>query len=325
MNPSKSRLKALKNELHVNWQLYILVILPIVYVILFMYYPMYGIQIAFKDYIAVEGISGSPWVGLEHFEKFIDSYEFKRIFMNTLRISAYSLIAGFPMPIILALSINVVKNKLFKKSVQMITYAPYFISTVVMVGIMLQLLSTHDYGVINNLLSLFGIGPIPFMTDADLFDHVYVWSGVWQGMGWNSIIYIAALSSVDQELYEAAELDGCSDARYFFSMVLPLSKAIIAVLVLFYAIGHWNAYFNAFLYLNDRAKFPLQLILREILIANSINNAQIVDPEIAAAKQGMAELLKYSLILVSTVPVMCLYPFVQKYFVKGVMIGSVKG
>ena len=210
MNPSKSRLKALKNELHVNWQLYILVILPIVYVILFMYYPMYGIQIAFKDYIAVEGISGSPWVGLEHFEKFIDSYEFKRIFMNTLRISAYSLIAGFPMPIILALSINVVKNKLFKKSVQMITYAPYFISTVVMVGIMLQLLSTHDYGVINNLLSLFGIGPIPFMTDADLFDHVYVWSGVWQGMGWNSIIYIAALSSVDQELYEAATIDGAS-------------------------------------------------------------------------------------------------------------------
>ncbi|MFR8035412.1 MAG: carbohydrate ABC transporter permease [Lachnospiraceae bacterium] len=132
-------------------------------------------------------------------------------------------------------------------------------------------------------------------------------------------------SSIPQELYEAAELDGCSDARYFFSMVLPLSKAIIAVLVLFYAIGHWNAYFNAFLYLNDRAKFPLQLILREILIANSINNAQIVDPEIAAAKQGMAELLKYSLILVSTVPVMCLYPFVQKYFVKGVMIGSVKG
>ena len=132
-------------------------------------------------------------------------------------------------------------------------------------------------------------------------------------------------SSIPQELYEAAELDGCSDTRYFFSMVLPLSKAIIAVLVLFYAIGHWNAYFNAFLYLNDRGKFPLQLILREILIANSINSSQIVDPEIAAAKQGMAELLKYSLILVSTVPVMCLYPFVQKYFVKGVMIGSVKG
>lgn len=132
-------------------------------------------------------------------------------------------------------------------------------------------------------------------------------------------------NSIPGELYEAAEIDGCSDANYFFKMVLPLSKSIIAVLVLFYAIGHWNAYFNAFLYLDDRKLFPLQLVLREILIANSINSTMILDPEIAAAKQGMAELLKYSLILVSTVPVMCLYPFVQKYFVKGVMIGSVKG
>ena len=149
--------------------------------------------------------------------------------MNTLRISAYSLIAGFPMPIILALSINVVKNKLFKKSVQMITYAPYFISTVVMVGIMLQLLSTHDYGVINNLLSLFGIGPIPFMTDADLFDHVYVWSGVWQGMGGNSIIYIAALSSVDQELYEAATIDGASVFQKILHIDLPSILPTIAI------------------------------------------------------------------------------------------------
>jgi multiple sugar transport system permease protein/putative aldouronate transport system permease protein len=131
--------------------------------------------------------------------------------------------------------------------------------------------------------------------------------------------------SIPGELFEAAQIDGCSDFRYFFSIVLPLSKAIIAVLVLFYAIGHWNAYFNAFLYLNDRSLFPLQLFLREILIANTIDANAIVDPEVAAAKQGMANLLQYSLIIVSTVPVMCLYPFVQKYFVKGVMIGSIKG
>ncbi len=132
-------------------------------------------------------------------------------------------------------------------------------------------------------------------------------------------------SSIPNELLEAAQIDGCSDAKFFFTMVLPLSKAIIAVLVLFYAIGHWNAYFNAFLYLSDRGLFPLQLFLREILIANTIDTSQIVDPEVAAAKQGLADLLKYSLIIVSTVPVMCLYPFVQKYFVKGVMIGSIKG
>lgn len=132
-------------------------------------------------------------------------------------------------------------------------------------------------------------------------------------------------SNIPYELLEAAQIDGCSDARFFFTMVLPLSKAIIAVLVLFYAIGHWNAYFNAFLYLTNRDLFPLQLFLREILIANTIDTSQIADPELAAAKQGLADLLKYSLIIVSTVPVMCLYPFVQKYFVKGVMIGSIKG
>lgn len=132
-------------------------------------------------------------------------------------------------------------------------------------------------------------------------------------------------SNIPHELLEAAQIDGCNDARFFFTMVLPLSKAIIAVLVLFYAIGHWNAYFNAFLYLTNRNLFPLQLFLREILIANTIDTSQIVDPELAAAKQGLADLLKYSLIIVSTVPVMCLYPFVQKYFVKGIMIGSIKG
>ncbi len=132
-------------------------------------------------------------------------------------------------------------------------------------------------------------------------------------------------TSIPNDLYEAAQIDGCSHFRYFFNIVLPLSKAILAVLVLFYAVGHWNSYFNAFLYLQNKKLFPLQIILREILIANTIDTSLVVDPEVAAAKQGLAELLKYALIIVSTVPVMCLYPFVQKYFVKGVMIGSVKG
>lgn len=132
-------------------------------------------------------------------------------------------------------------------------------------------------------------------------------------------------NSIPGDLLEASQLDGCSDTRYFFSILLPLSKALIAVLVLFYAIGHWNSYFNAFLYLNSKEKFPLQIILKQILIANTVDTSLVVDPEVAAAKQGMAELLKYALIIVSTAPIMCLYPFVQKYFVKGVMIGSIKG
>ena len=132
-------------------------------------------------------------------------------------------------------------------------------------------------------------------------------------------------STIPSDLLDASQIDGCSDTRYFFSIVLPLSKAILATITLFYAVGHWNAYFNAFLYLNNRKLFPLQIILREILIANTIDASQVVDPELEQAKQGMADLLKYSLIVVSSLPVMIMYPFVQKYFVKGVMIGAIKG
>jgi multiple sugar transport system permease protein/putative aldouronate transport system permease protein len=126
-------------------------------------------------------------------------------------------------------------------------------------------------------------------------------------------------------LREAADIDGCSDIQYFFAVVLPLSKAVIAVITLYYAVGHWNSYFNAFLYLTNKNLFPLQIVLRDILIANSIDPSATLDPELMAAKQGMADLLKFSLIIVSSLPVMMIYPFIQKYFIKGVMIGSIKG
>lgn len=132
-------------------------------------------------------------------------------------------------------------------------------------------------------------------------------------------------TSVPAELLEAAQIDGCSDAKYFFSILLPLSKASIAVVALFYAVAHWNSYFNALMYLTDRELIPLQLVLREILINNKFDAETVADPSLLEAKQGIADLLKYSLMVVSSVPILCLYPFVQKYFVKGVMIGSVKG
>ncbi|MDR1638366.1 MAG: carbohydrate ABC transporter permease [Clostridiales bacterium] len=132
-------------------------------------------------------------------------------------------------------------------------------------------------------------------------------------------------NSIPEELLQASQIDGCSDAAYFFRVVLPLSKSVIATITLFYVVGHWNAYFNAFLYLNNRALMPLQIILREILIANTIDFSQVVDPELAQARQGLADLLKYSLILVSSVPMLILYPFIQKHFVTGVMIGAIKG
>ncbi|HML48360.1 MAG TPA: ABC transporter permease subunit, partial [Clostridia bacterium] len=132
-------------------------------------------------------------------------------------------------------------------------------------------------------------------------------------------------NSIPAELFDAAYIDGCDDFRSFAFIVLPLSQAIIAVLTLYYAVGHWNAYFNAFIYLSKRSLYPLQIILREILIENSVETEQIMDEQMAAQKAGMADLLKYALIVVSTAPILCLYPFVQKYFIHGVMIGSVKG
>ncbi|MGN1070221.1 MAG: carbohydrate ABC transporter permease [Candidatus Fimadaptatus sp.] len=142
---------------------------------------------------------------------------------------------------------------------------------------------------------------------------------------YNMILARTFMQSLPYELFEAAEMDGCSDTYYFVRMVLPLSKACMAVIALYYAVGHWNAYFNAFLYLNDRSKYPLSLFLREILVSNQMTESMDLDPELLERKQGLADVLKYSLIIVSTLRVLCVYPFAQKYFVKGVMIGSLKG
>ena len=154
-----------------------------------------------------------------------------------------------------------------------------------------------------------------------------VWSQLIPGMisVYNMIIARTFISEIPGELLEAAKIDGCSDLRFFMEMVIPLSKAVIAVLALYYAVSHWNTYFKAFLYLSNQQLFPLQLFLRQILVMNSVDSDLLMDPEMQEAIQGMRELLKYALIVVSTVPILCVYPFVQRYFIKGVMIGSVKG
>lgn len=221
-----------KKELSINYQLYLIILLPLAYIIIFHYIPMFGVQIAFKDFIAVEGIVGSPWVGLKYFVKFFESYEFWRVIRNTLEISFYSLIAGFPIPVLLALALNNVKNIYFKKCVQLVTYAPYFISTVVLVGILSQFLSTADYGIINNLIRTLGGNPVMFMANPENFSSVYVWSSIWQGAGWSAIIYIAALSSVDQELYEASTIDGASLLQRVIHIDIPCIMPTMVIMLI---------------------------------------------------------------------------------------------
>lgn len=231
MTTSMSKKEYVIKRLKGSWQLYLILAIPIILVAIFSYGPMYGVQIAFKDYIATKGIWGSDFVGLKHFTAFVTSHQFSRLLWNTLSISFYSLIVGFPIPIILAVAINECKSMKFKKSVQLITYAPYFISTVVMVGIILMFLASPT-GLVNQILGVFGLEPIDFMGRPEYFKTIYISTGVWQTMGFNSIIYIAALSSVDTTLYEAATVDGASRWQKIINVDIPSLLPTITILLI---------------------------------------------------------------------------------------------
>lgn len=213
-----------------TWQLYVLFLLPLLYIVIFKYLPMLGMVLAFKDFSISKGIFASDWVGLKHFIRFFQSYDFVRLLVNTLSISFYTLIVSFPFPILLALGLNYLKNEKFKKSVQMVTYAPYFISTVVLVGLMLQFLDPRT-GAINTLLGFIGIAPINFMADASLFQTLYVFSHIWQNTGFACIIFLATLASIDPSLHEAAVIDGASKWKRIWYIDLP-GIVPIAVIIL---------------------------------------------------------------------------------------------
>ena len=191
-------------------QLYLMLLLPMIYLIVFKYIPMGGLTIAFKEYSASEGILKSPWVGLKYFRKFFMDYNFSRVLVNTLRVSIYTLTVNSIVPILLALSLNCIRNRFVRKTVQTITYIPHFISVVVLVGIVIQMLNPVIglYGTAASAIT--GNRPADILGIPSSFLHIYVWSGVWQNAGWDSIIYIAALANSDQELHEAAQIDGAS-------------------------------------------------------------------------------------------------------------------
>ena len=220
--------KALKKY----WTYYLLLLPAIAYVAIFNYGPLYGVQIAFKDYRGALGILGSRWVGLKHFLNFFESYNFWMLIENTFTLSLYSLAVGFPIPILLALMLNEIRQARLKKAVQTILYAPHFISTVVMVGILVTMLSP-SIGVVNTLRARLGLERIYFMTQPSSFRHLYVWSGVWQGMGWSAVIYLSALSAVDPELHEAARIDGASRLQIVLHINLPaIAPTVITMLIL---------------------------------------------------------------------------------------------
>jgi putative aldouronate transport system permease protein len=214
-----------------NYELYLFVLPALAIIFIFNYIPMYGIQLAFKNFIPTKGITGSPWIGFTHFARFLNSFYFGNIIENTFRISALSTIVSFPVPVILALLLNEVRSSKFRRIVQTITYAPHFISTVVMAGMIISFLSPST-GMINFLLGVFGIGPVAFMEKSGMFPWIYIVSGIWQNAGWNSIMYFAALSAIDISLYEAARVDGCTRLQKIWHVDLPGIVPMIVILLI---------------------------------------------------------------------------------------------
>ena len=249
-----------KKMLKRDWHLILLCVPALIFIFIFDYGPMYGIQIAFKDYNSRKGIWGSEWVGFEHFIRFFNSPNFWNILRNTLSISFYSLLASFPFPILLALLVNQVTKKKFKRTVQMVLYAPHFISVIVLCG-MLHVFLSPSTGIVNNILASLGMERIYFLGEAALFNDVFVWSGVWQNSGWGMIIYLAALTSIDPELYEAAKIDGANKIKLITHIEIPQIMPTIVIMLIMNVGRFMNVGFQkAFLLQN-----PLNLQSSEII------------------------------------------------------------
>jgi putative aldouronate transport system permease protein len=231
-SPGKGRfLRCNRARLQINIELYLLFLLPAVIItFIFIYIPMWGAQIAFRDYIPTRGIVGSAWVGLKHFSRFVNSYQFWNLMKNTLGISVYQLFAGFPLPIVLALMLNQLKNGYFKRFTQTVTYAPHFISMVVLVGLLHVFLNPRN-GLVNVLFIALGGDPVYFIGQQKYFWHLYVLSGIWQNTGWAAILYLAALSGIDPELYEAAKIDGAT--RFQRILYIDIPGILPTVVILF--------------------------------------------------------------------------------------------
>ncbi len=223
----------IKNNFHKYWQLYVMLLVPVVYILIFNYGPMVGLQIAFKDYSSRYGMFGSPWVGFKYFQKFFNDYQFSRTIINTVKTSVYSLVVSFPFPIVLALCVNLLRNQRYKKTVQMVMYAPHFISIVVLVGMMNQIFNPY-VGLYGNIYKLFTGSYAPNMlANSKSFIHMYVWSGVWQNMGYSSIIYLSALAGISPDLHEAAQIDGASRWKRVLHVDIPgILPTVVIMLIL---------------------------------------------------------------------------------------------
>jgi len=268
----KTIIKCIKRD---KW-LHLLVLPTVIFYLIFAYYPMYGIIIAFKNFSFNRGILGSPWAdigGFEHFIKFFNSMYFPRLMKNTVILSMTALICSFPVPIVFALLLNEVANKTFKRFTQSVSYFPNFVSIVITVGIMTILLHPTE-GVINRLIMLIGGESVPFMQSREWFRPLYIISGIWQTFGWNSIIYIAALSGVSVELYEAAEIDGANRLQQVWHVSLPSITPTILILLIMAVGGMFEVGWEKILLMYSPSIYDVADVIDTYVFRKSIGDAQ---------------------------------------------------
>lgn len=228
---SNSRLDRIVDHLKREWQLYLMLLPTVIWLLLFLYKPMYGLQVAFKDYSVFRGVAGSPWIGFEHFQTLFGNDQFIRAIKNTFIISFYSLLIGFPMPILLALMFNEVLNQLFRKTTQTIVYLPHFISSVIIAGIVIAAFSPSS-GVVNTFISWLGFEPIYFLTKPEWFRPIFIGSTIWQEAGFQSIVFLAAIAGVSPTLYESAVVDGASRWQMMWKITLPSILPTILIMLI---------------------------------------------------------------------------------------------
>lgn len=264
----------LRRDMVTNWRLYVLILPALVALVLFRYAPMYGLQIAFKNFKPAKGILGSEWVGMKHFVSFINSYQFETVLMNTIRISVVSLIAGFPMPIIFALLLNQIRSQRAKKVLQTVTYMPHFISTVVLVGMLMVFLSPST-GLYGHIMRALGVAqPDNLLAQKEWFLPLYVLSGIWQNTGWDSIIYLAALSAVSVDLYEAATVDGASKFKRMLYIDIPCIMPTATILLIMNMGNIFSLGFEKIFLMQNNLNLPVSETINTYVYKQGIENGK---------------------------------------------------
>ncbi len=274
-----TRKERIIDHLRNEWQIYVMLIPTVIWLLVFLYKPMYGLQIAFKDYSIFRGVAASPWIGLEHFETLFGSDQFLRALRNTIYISLYSLLIGFPVPILLALMFNEVLNPLFKKSAQTIVYLPHFISTVIIAGIVITAFSPSA-GIVNTVIGWFGYDPIYFLTKPEWFRPIFIGTTIWQEAGFQSIVYLAAIAGVSPTLYESAVVDGASRWQMMWKITIPSILPTIIIMLIIRIGNMLEVSFEMIIVLYQPATYETADVVNTYIYRQGLQNGQY---DIAAA------------------------------------------